>query len=77
MNSKHFENWSYKWSSTGIGSDYAMFNCPEIRTNILYTFEQIKEILLKNEISSIPYSVLAEAANAYIETREVVKTKAI
>jgi len=77
MNSKHFENWSYKWSSTGIGSDYAMFSCPEIRTNILYTFEQIKEILLKNEISSIPYSVLAEAANTHIAMREVAKTKAI
>lgn len=72
MDSKRYKNWTFKWSNTGMGSDFAMFSCPEIGTNILYTFEQIKNILLTNKISSIPYVVLAEAANQYITLHKVI-----
>lgn len=54
-----------------MGNSFAMFNCPEIGTNILYTFEQIKEILLNNKTTNIPYSVLAEAANVYLGVKSV------
>ena len=50
MQSRYATNWSYKWSrfGTDIQNFTAMFSCPQVGTNILYKYSEIKELVENN-----------------------------
>ena len=63
MQSRYATNWSYKWSTFGsdIKNFTAMFSCPNVGTNILYRYSEIKEMVETRAESMIPRQVLLDA----------------
>lgn len=63
MQSRYATNWSYKWSrfGTDIQNFTAMFSCPQVGTNILYKYSEIKELVENNVQSMIPRQVLLDS----------------
>ncbi len=69
MKSRKVETWSFQSSSPVNGANdngFIMFSCPFVGTNILYTFQQVKEILEGCESSIVPAPVMQEAMDTYI-----------
>lgn len=66
MQDRYATNWSYKWSrfGTDIRNFTAMFSCPNVGTNILYKYSEIKEMVEMHAQSMIPRQVLLDALYA-------------
>lgn len=63
MQTRYATNWSFKWSRFGTDLQHhtAMFSCTNIGTNILYKYNEVKDMVETNAQSMIPRQVLLDA----------------
>ncbi|NCT40655.1 MAG: hypothetical protein GW778_03220 [Alphaproteobacteria bacterium] len=63
------KNWSFKWTNMGVPgkSNYvAMFTAPHIKTNIIYTYQNLNEILVGKTGATVPHNILIEALQSFL-----------
>lgn len=70
MKSRDKNNWDVKWTNMGVPgkSNYvALFTCRHIRTNILYSYDQLQQMLEKQTASIIPQPVITNALYDFLK----------
>lgn len=64
MKSRDVQNWSVNISNIDnqdTAKHIVMFSCPFINTNIIYTGEQIRDMIANSSMSTVPREVMMSA----------------
>ena len=62
-------NWSFKWTNMGLPgkSNYvAMFSAPHVKTNIIYPYKTLNEMLVNKSETTVPHNVMVQALQSFL-----------
>ena len=64
------QNWSFKWQNMGVpgkANYVAMFSAPHVGTNILHSYEGLRDLIADQKHTTVPKKVLIEALHTFLQ----------